>query len=216
MEVVTAELSESATSATFEIPTKSSIPSDKTKHKVTIALASLTGEFSYSAAPKLRPNAYFKAHLVNSTGYPLLSGSMSVFVDNGFVATSQLSNVAPGEKFDAFLGVDNAIRVERILVSRLTETGGVFSKTTKVTYTALIKIENLKKTPQALSVLDNIPFSQNEKIEVKVDSPRPDEATRDASGIVTWTISINPGEKRDLKLAFSVEYPADLNVVGLE
>ncbi len=216
LQLTSADVSESATSATFEIPTKSSIPSDNTKHKVTITVASIAGEFSYSAAPKLRPNAFFKVDLSNSTEYPLLSGSMSVFVDNGFVTTSQLSNVAPGERFDAYLGVDNGIRVERILVSKLTETGGVFSKTTKVTYNAIIKIENLKKTPQVLTVQDNIPFSQNERIEVRVDSPKGNEATRDANGVITWRASLNPGEKREFKLIFSVEYPSELNVTGLE
>ena len=42
------------------------------------------------------------------------------------------------------------------------------------------------------------------------------EVIREVDGKLTWRLTLKPGEKRDVSLKFSVEYPADLPVSGLE
>ena len=44
----------------------------------------------------------------------------------------------------------------------------------------------------------------------------PKEISREEDGKLVWRLNLKPGEKRELPLKFSVEYPADLNVEGLE
>ena len=212
----TAEVRESLTSASFPIAGESTIPADNADHRVTVMIVPLGGSFSHSAVPKLQAEAFFKASLRNSTDYPILPGPMSVYVDNGFVSTSRLPAVMPGEKFEAFLGADNGVHIERKLLNRVTDISGLFSKTRKTRYEILIIAENRKKTAQTLSLRENVPVSQDERIKVEVVLPRPEEATPDAGGIITWQLRLAPGEKKEIRVQYSIEAPVDLSVGGIE
>ncbi|MBI5472429.1 MAG: mucoidy inhibitor MuiA family protein, partial [Ignavibacteriae bacterium] len=151
-----ARVQSGATSTAFEIGAKATVPSNNTKRKVTITVASLDGAFTYSSVPKIQPRVYFKSTITNTTDFPLLAGSMSVFVDNNYVSNSHLGTVMPAEKFDAFLGVDDGVKIERKILNKLTEISGFFSKSRRTTYDILITVENLKKSAETVIVRDNI------------------------------------------------------------
>lgn len=212
----TARLQAGTTSTAFEIGAKATVPSNNTRRKVTITVATLSGDFTFSSVPKLQPRVYFKSNVVNSTDFPLLDGSMSVFVDNNYVSNSHMSTVMPGERFDAFLGVDDGIKIERKVLNKLTETTGFFSKSKKTTYDIVIRIENLKKTTENVSIRDNVPISRNERIKVEVEVPKQGELQPDAEGVLTWNLELRPGEKKELRVKFSIEYPTDMTVSSLE
>jgi uncharacterized protein (TIGR02231 family) len=141
---------------------------------------------------------------------------VNVFLDNGFISTSKLPAVYPGGTFDAPLGVDNGVAIERRLVNRLTELSGVFSKTQKVHYEIALKVENKKKIRENITVVENVPVSQDERIKVVIEIPRHEELAPDAKGILTWEFSLAPGERREFKLQYYVEFPPQINVAGLE
>ncbi len=211
-----ARVQSGATSTAFEIGAKASVPSNNTKRKVTITVASLDGTFTYSSVPKIQPRVYFKSNITNTTDFPLLSGSMSVFVDNSYVSNSHLSTVMPAEKFEAFLGVDDGIKIERKIVNKLTESSGFFSKTKRTTYDVLIKVENLKKTSETVIVRDNIPISRNEQIKVELELPKQSDLQSDADGMLIWNLALKASEKKEVRLKFSVEYPTDMTISALE
>jgi uncharacterized protein (TIGR02231 family) len=216
VEYATATIQSGVVSAVYKIESRVTIQSTQAQRKVTIAVIPLAGEFKYSSTPRLQPKAYFKGKAVNSSDVPLLAGSMSVFVDNNYVSTSRLTSAMPGETIEASLGVDEGIRIERKIINKLTETSGLFSKTKKTSYDILLKIENLKSIPVSITVQDNTPVSRNENIKVVLMSPTADEMKPDADGLLLWNLEMKPGEKKELHLRFSVEYPADLTVSALE
>jgi len=43
-----------------------------------------------------------------------------------------------------------------------------------------------------------------------------DELKPDRRRVLRWNLSLKPGEKKDLHLKFSVEYPTDMTVSALE
>jgi hypothetical protein len=213
--VQTATVSAAATAASFTIPGETTIPSDNADHRVAVMVAPLVATFSHSGVPKMQKDVFFKASMRNSTDYPVLPGPMSVFLDNSFVATSKLPTVLPGEMFDAFLGVDNGVRVERRLLNCLTDVSGLFSKTRKISYSFLITAENQKKASVTLSLKENVPISQDERFKVTITSPSPSELQPDGNGIITWNLRLAPGEKKEVPLQYSIEAPADMSVGGL-
>jgi hypothetical protein len=211
-----ARLQSGVTSTAFQIGAKATVPSNNSKRKVTITVASLAADFRYSSVPKIQPRAYFKTNVQNTTAFPFLDGSMSVFVDDDYVSNSKMPAVMPGERFDASLGVDDGIRVERKLVNKLTETSGFFSKSKKTTYDIVITVENLKKTAEKITVQDNMPVSRHEKIRVEIESPKENELKPTAEGVLVWMLELKPNEKRELRLRFSIEYPTDMTVSAME
>jgi uncharacterized protein (TIGR02231 family) len=204
------------TSSSFAIASKQSIPSDNQSHKVGISLENLPIEFAYDIIPKSVQAAYLTGRGKNAKEYPLLAGETNVFLDNSFVATVPLKTIMPSDSFAINLGVDEAIRVERKLVSRFTENVGTFSTKIRTTYDFELKIENHKKYDVEVKLYDQIPVSRNEKIVVEQIEPNPKTMLPDADGILMWKLTLPAGKKRSFNLKFSVERPPDVNASGIE
>jgi uncharacterized protein (TIGR02231 family) len=212
----TAALDARVTSATFRIPGLTDIPSDNAPHKVGIATVPLIAELAYQSAPKLLSAAFLGAAATNSSDYPLLNGSISAFLDGMFVGQTRLKTVMPGEKLDLAFGADDGIHVERKLVNRFTEEVGLVTRQIRVTYDVLITVTNNKTSAAKITLKDQIPLSRHEKIEVEQLEPNPNETKPNDEGVLAWMLDLKPGEKRELSLKFSVTYPKDFPVSGLE
>ncbi|RNA22167.1 hypothetical protein BpHYR1_054533 [Brachionus plicatilis] len=83
---------------TFNIPRKANIPSDGKTHKVSIAILNLSPEFEYETVPRKNTHAYIKAKVLNTSDYALLAGPANVFLDNNFVAKTNLKAYKPNLK----------------------------------------------------------------------------------------------------------------------
>lgn len=205
-----------ATSASFKIAVASSIPSDNSPQRVPITSARLKTQPEYNTTPKRLATAYLTARVYNTTEFPFLAGAMNVFLDGTFVATSSLRTVMAGEKFDLALGADEGISVKHKRVQKFTEETGLISKNTRITYEYLITVQNNKRTTEMINVIDQVPLSRNEKIIVKLLSPDAKDVKPTDEGTLKWTFDLKPAEKRELTVKFTVEYPNDVNVTGLE
>jgi uncharacterized protein (TIGR02231 family) len=205
------------TSFSFIMPWKLDIPSDNNPHKFLISSASKESKFEYYVAPKLSKYAHLKASAPNPFAFPMLIGEMNVFLDGKFVNTTTINkSIVSGENISLSLGVDEGIKVEKKLQKKFTEHPGVFSKNTKIKYEYSIDITNGKGKGIDMTLSDNFPVSLNEQIKIELESPKKEEVKISDDRIITWDIKLNPGEKRNLSVKFSVEYPQNLNITGLE
>ena len=211
-----ATMEATATSASFKISTPTTVPSDNSPQKVPITTAALAANPEYLTTPKLMPATFLTAKVVNSSEFPLLAGAMNVFLDGTFVATSALRTVMPGEKFDLALGADEGISVKHKRVQRFTEDTGLTNSGKRITYEYLLTIQDNKRTAARVIVADQLPVSHNEKIIVKQLAPDAKDVKPTPEGALKWTLELKPAEKRELTLKFSVEYPNDVQVTGLE
>jgi uncharacterized protein (TIGR02231 family) len=225
VQLLTATVEAGTTSATFKIPVAVTLPANNAVQKVPITTAKLAADLQYQATPKLMESAFLSALTVNTTDYPLLAGAMNTFLDDTFVAASSLKTVMPGEKFELQLGADDGIAVKRRLVNRFAENTGLTGKGRRVTYDLLITVTNHKPTAERVVFKEPLPVSRQEKIEVNLLAPaekdvgtkdQPKEVTREEDGRLVWRLPLKPGEKREVPVKFSVEYPGDLSVTGLE
>ncbi|MBN2402867.1 MAG: mucoidy inhibitor MuiA family protein [Spirochaetes bacterium] len=215
-----AGVSSQTTSVVFQIPGRHSIPGNNEEHKVTIMLKEFDVNFRYSAVPKLTPYAYLKARAVNQTEYPMLPGNTNIFLDNNFVANARLQNVAPGEEFWTFLGIDEGIKVEHKLLKKDVSAEGVFSKINKVTYDYLIQLTSNKKHEEEIVVWDQIPIAESQDIKVELLEPQYQKDSgrlkKNELEYLEWMYKIKPGEKIKIQLKFSVTHPENMKVTGLE
>jgi len=222
---IAAVVQANATSATFKIPATVSVPANNSVQKVSIVSLKLAANLQYEATPKLLETAFLSAAVSNGSDYPLLAGAMSTFLGDTFIAASRLKTVMPGEKFELHLGADEAIAIKRRLVNRFSESTGLTSNGHRVTYELLVTITNNKRTPERVMFKEPLPVSRQEKIEVKLIEPdeetvgtkeSPKEVTREEDGKLVWRLDLKPGEKREVPLKFSISYPSDLRVSGVE
>lgn len=205
------------TSYVYQTPGENNIPSDGEPHKIPIAFETLKADFEYSSAPRLKQYAYLQGKVKNSTEYPFIAGDINVFFGNNFVGTSAINTVIPSEKFDVSLGIDEGIKITRQKMKDLVENG----KRIKRTYGYKITVKNLKKTKEILTVNEQYPVTRNDKIKIKLVSPKFDDEKLEygikekANGLIEWKMELGPQEKKEMELEYILEYPSGVSVTGL-
>jgi uncharacterized protein (TIGR02231 family) len=209
-----------ATSVVFNVPGKTKIDSDALQHRVNVTSVNLPAYFRYSTAPRLSMYAYLKARMKNESDFPFLAGPAKVFLDGAFVSDSNLAAVAPGEEFWVFLGVDEAVKVEYKLVKKLKDEQGVFEKKTRYVYQYETTLSNKKKSDVELVLWDQLPISQDKNVVVKLLDPKyskdSESLKKSNQDIFEWLIPLKAGESRKVAFSYSVEYPQDMALGGLE
>jgi uncharacterized protein (TIGR02231 family) len=215
-ELSTAGVVEEGLHLNFEIVRPVDIPSDGSPHKIPIDTRKLAAAFDYIAVPKLREAAYLRGGVKNTLAFPILAGPADLFILQDFVGSTNLGRVAVGEEAKTFFGEDGQIKVEYEEVKREKSGAGFLGgKTEKLRIVTRIAVQNLRKEAATVEVRDQIPVSRNEKIEVKDVALTPAPGKKDEKGQVTWILNLAPGEKRDIRIDFIIEYPRDAPVVGI-
>lgn len=206
------------TSASFHIAKPTTLISGRNQQKVTITTIQLTSELTYLTVPRLAEVAYLQAKSTNHSDFPLIAGSLNIFMDNRFITTSQLKTTLPKQELNLELGGDEAISVKFKQIRRFKEKTGFTSSNEKVTYEYLITVQNNKATDETIKMMDHFPVSQDDKITVKLLSPSPrsdKNFKQDKDGKLTWDWTLKAGEKRETTVSFAVEYPINTKIVGL-
>lgn len=134
-------------------------------------------------------------------------------MDGRFIATGQLKTTMPNEQFKVDLGADEAIKVTYKQLKRFTEKTGFTNSGERITYNYLITVQNNKNKDVKVDIKDHIPMSQNEKIKVKLLSPK--NISPDKEGKLNWQITLKPMEKQEIPVNFTIDYPVDTQVIGL-
>lgn len=198
----------------FEVKKNWTVLSDGSERRVPVDSRKLPAAFDYLTVPKLQDMAYLRWAGKNVLGYPLLPGRADMFIGQEFAGSAAIEFVPADDELKLFFGQDRQIKVKRELMKREKSGPGFLGKTEKVALAYRITLENLRNRPVEVELLDQLPVSQNARIEVKdvKVEPRPDK--QDETGILTWKIKLEPGKKQEFTLSFSVEYPKGSRVPG--
>ncbi|KAI3614154.1 mucoidy inhibitor a [Moniliophthora roreri] len=162
-------------SATFRVPGKMTIPGDGEAHSVSIAQLKLDAILEWICVPKIDNKVHLKADILNASDYAFVSGNANVYVDGSFISKTRLPAVSPGEKFDCALGLDPSIRITyhpRTTKRTSKSVFGFGQKTITLAYSQRITVQNTKPSAvEGIKVIDQIPVSQDERIDVKLITP---------------------------------------------
>jgi uncharacterized protein (TIGR02231 family) len=95
---------------------------------------------------------------------------------------------------------------------------GITGKTRQIAYEFKTKLENLRDREVTLTLEDRVPVSEDERIVVEMGkTTTPDHTpSKTRPGVVLWKLTLAPHEKKDVVLAYTVRFPKDLYVPGLE
>jgi len=214
-ELATAAVLESGIHLNFEITRNVDIPSDGAPHKVPIDAQKLKVKFDYVSVPKLKESAFLRGTLKNTLAYPFLPGSADLFIIQDFVGSAQIPYVAANEEAKMYFGEDGQVKVKYEQVKKEKLNPGFLGKTEKLHLVYKITIQNLRKNAAEIDVMDQLPISQNDKIEIKDVDIKPAQTKKDEKGILTWKLSLAPQEKKEITIDFTIEYPRDANIVGI-
>jgi uncharacterized protein (TIGR02231 family) len=165
--------------------------------------------------PRIWSLPYLQITIANPlNAVTLLPGKANIFRDNTFVGTTQLENIAPGEEFKLNLGMDEGLKIDRVLVERQVDKSLVANQR-RTTYAYRLVITNLRELQADLTLTEQLPVSCNEQIKVNLTCTNPEIQT-DEMGRLEWSLTLPPQSKQELYYQFTVEHPAELTVVGLD
>jgi uncharacterized protein (TIGR02231 family) len=202
----------------FEVERRENIPSSDKAVRTRIAEFELEQETRFICRPRLREGVYRLVKITNQEEAPLMPGPVAIFSGADFIGNSALSSlVAPGEEFELPFGLFNGIKVTRQLLGyKRSETGGFMSSDKlRIEQTVEITLSNNGSGKHAVVLEDVVPVSQDERIKVSMDGTRPEPDSIDVKGIARWTIHLEPDGKQIVRVPYRVEYPADMEIVGL-
>jgi uncharacterized protein (TIGR02231 family) len=213
-EIAQAQIESAGAAVTYRVARPVAVPADGSPHRTTVTTLDLGARLDYVTAPKIATEAYLRAKITNTSAFVLLPGWANIFHDADFVGRTHLSTIAPSEEFEAQLGIDDRIKVERELTGRSVDKT-LIGNTRRTQFAYTITLTNLLAAPARIAVLDQLPLSRHESIKVKLQEATPRPAEQNELNIVRWDLELKPQEKRVLSFSFSVEHPRDMQVVGV-
>jgi uncharacterized protein (TIGR02231 family) len=175
----------------------------------------LKGEILHYTVPRKSLRTYLVARV--SADSELLPGPLNVYLGGRYVGKTHLVEKRAGENFDLALGADRQVTVKREKISDKVKETTFFGKVEKDTVlrelSYKLTIENLKKKPVEVQLMDNIPVSRTDRIKVNnlVISPEPTvENYNNRIGVMIWNLKLAPSAKQEINIDFVVNYPKEV------
>ena len=213
-EVEVAEAVDEGTAVSFLVPGGVDIPGDGTPKKTAIGISDLSPWLDYLAIPRHTDAVYRRATLINTTGAPLLAGSVSLYVGDEYIGQNRLEYTPSGGEVKLVLGVEERIKVKRELVRREVDKR-LLRDQRQVVYGYEITLENLTQSAARVTVEDQYPVSKHDQIKVRLDRATPEPSEQTELHILKWELNLGAGQKSTIRFEYQVEHARALRVAGL-
>jgi uncharacterized protein (TIGR02231 family) len=190
----------------FEIDVPYTIASGSQPHIVAMKDWELPASFTYYAAPRLDRDAFLVAKVTDWEKLSLLPGNANIFFEGAYVGTSNLNpRSTTTDTLNFSFGRDRKLVVKREKVMDLCSKKAIGSNK-KETIVYDISVRNSKNRDVTLELMDQIPVTKNKEIVVNLEESS--EAIYDAeTGKLKWILELKPGERKVVRLKFTVKYP---------
>ena len=150
--------------------------------------------------------------------YPLLAGVVRAYTGGSYLGAYALEETGPGVEWTIPFGVDNRIEVVRVPEPGMTSQEGFSGRQRQIRKQERTIVHNLTQRDVTLLIEDRLPVSEDERIVVEIaKSTTP--GYRDSEhrpGVKLWTFDIEAGAKREVALDYTVRYPRNIDLRGLD
>ncbi|NLI95171.1 MAG: DUF4139 domain-containing protein, partial [Synergistaceae bacterium] len=141
---------------------------------------------------------------------PLLSGAADLSLDGSPTGTAFIESMGRGESLKLAFGkvpLVTAALEESVPLEGTTWGRGRLEKS------FTLSVTNGMGIPMAVTLVDRVPVSAQEKIRIEVLALEPKPSKRDERGILSWDLKLAPGETKKLAVKYRLTYPADRTVI---
>ena len=202
---------ENQTTVDFEIKTPYTIKSDNKNYVVEMEYLNLPAFYQYYCVPKIDKDAFLIAKIVDWEKYNLLEGEANLFFEDTYVGKTILDVRYASDTLDISLGRDKQVSVNREKVKDFTSKKFIGSKKEE-TRAYKTTVRNNKRQAINMIILDQVPVSTLEEIEVNVSNSSGAKQNI-ITGEMKWQFTLDPSKSKELELKYSVKYPKNRNLV---
>ena len=211
IQTVTVSTQYQPTTLIYKIDDKYTLETDGKTTTIGIKQFDVPALYDYIAVPKIDPSAFLTAKVINWQDYELQSGEASLYFEGTYLGKTYIDLNAVADTLSLSLGKDNGIKVSRKLLKEFSSKRFIGSNRTDTRQYEII-IRNTKQVAANVTINDQFPVSTTKEINVD-DQKAPEAQINKDTGIVTWTITLQPGQEKKLTISYSVKYPKEGKVV---
>ncbi|MBN2350673.1 MAG: mucoidy inhibitor MuiA family protein [Bacteroidales bacterium] len=202
---------ERQTTVDFELKIPYTVKSDNKSYSVDLEVYNLPAFYQYYSVPKIDKDAFLIANITDWEKYNLLEGEANIFFEDTYVGKSILDVRYASDTLQISLGRDKNVNISREKIKDYTTKQ--FIGTKKIESRAwLTTVKNNKSQKINIVILDQVPVSTLEEIEITTDK-NSGAIQNVESGEVKWMFSLDPKVKKELELKYSVKYPKYRNLI---
>ncbi len=198
----------------YQLPQPTDICSGGDETLLPLYTKEMTPDFHIYTAPAIDPLCYLVCQAAPESA--LLAGKLNIYFGGRFVGGSSLTEKQAGEELLINLGADRGVKARRSKRSdAVTETffGMVdrMSTARKVVYG--VTIENLKDEAVRVCLIDRIPVSKTDRIQIKGVELKPEPTERDylkREGVMRWDLEIPSQSHKSIEIQFGIKHPKNV------
>ncbi|MBR1814601.1 MAG: DUF4139 domain-containing protein [Lachnospiraceae bacterium] len=210
MTAAEADMTTGETSTEYKLPGKRDVQKNGRETVADVNSVSVPATYRIVTVPKLDAAAYLVAAVKPSDLPGTNSIDAAVYLNETYTGKVHLYPDLTKEELDLTIG-----REERIFTSRKElpkKTSSTLIKNQRTTeYTIELTVRNESPAPVTVTVKDQIPVSENKEIQVDIlelSGAKREEAT----GFLTWDLSLACGEAQTVRFSYKVSSPKDKQI----
>ena len=197
-------------SAEFNIKKAYDIPSDDKPYIVDINEYELPATYKHYAVTKLDRDVFLLARITGWQDLNLIEGPANVYYSGTYLGQAFIDIRNVKDTLDLSLGRDGKVLVTRTKLKAYSSSKIIGTKR-KETMTYQLIARNNRNTEINLQILDQIPISQTDEIEVKVLETS-GAVANETTGKLKWEYKLKPGETKKITLSFEIKYPKNKEI----
>ena len=202
---------ENQTTVEFEISMPYTVMSNSKSYAVEMAEYEVPAYFEYFCIPKIDKDAFLIANIVDWEKYKLLEGEANLFFEGTYTGKSILDVRFSKDTLSLSLGRDKNVSVSREKIKDVKTKQFIGTKQEDIRAWD-IAVRNNKNQKINMLVIDQVPVPMNTEIELDI-SNKSGADYNDKNGEIKWSFSLDPMERKDLKLKYSVKYPKNKHLI---
>jgi uncharacterized protein (TIGR02231 family) len=193
----------------YRYPVAVDVESGVTDLRLALDEVVLTPEITARAIPRADATAFMMAEFTNSGNEVLLPGTAYLYRDGTLIGATQLEPIQPGADTELAFGPIEGLRLTRDMPVRAEGERGLIVSSNQSEEVAVLEIENLTDEEWDIRLMDLVPYSEQEDLEITwtADLPVTEEDVDGQRGIMAWDFPLAAGEKKAVTLTTTIAWP---------
>ena len=195
----------------YLLPQRTDIKSGGDETLLPLYSKEMTPEFYIYTVPAIDPLCYLVCRAAPDS--TLLAGRLNIYFGGRFVGSASLTEKQAGEDLLINLGAERGVKVQRSKVTdKVNETffGIVDRMSVARTLVYRITVENLKDVAVRVRLIDRIPVSETDRIQIKGVETDPEPTEKDyqkREGVMLWDFEMPAKGTKAIEIRFDIKHP---------
>lgn len=207
-----ADLSGTDVQYNFDFPV--SVDSTQAFNRIALETLNFEAEIEARAIPLNNQTAFRMVSFTNDSGERMLPAQANLYVDDRLIAETQFDQIVPGAETEIGFGPIHGLRLSRTILDRNEGDRGIISRSNQNTQTVRIDVENLTDRAWPVTLIDRVPFTEQEDLNIDWSTtPRPDATNyKDQRGILRWDLDVAAGSTQSVTLDTTITWPEGMEL----